>query len=175
MPAAIYDGSMTQMRTRRSHEEGHTRKFLVVIDDSPECLVALEFAAKRAERSKGGLTLIFVVEPGDFQHWLGVEDIMRAEARDEAQEVLERFAAKARETSDIEPELVIREGKKAEEVRALIEQDEDIAVLVLGASESAEGPGPLVSSIAAKGSGGYPVPITIVPGNLSREEIDAIT
>ena len=163
------------MRTRRSHEEGHTRKFLVVIDDSPECPVALAFAAKRAEHTHGGLSILFVVEPGDFQHWLGVEDIMRAEARDEAQEVLERFAAMARDTSDIEPELVIREGKKAEEVRALIEEDEDIAVLVLGASESAEGPGPLVSSIAAKGSGGYPVPITIVPGTLSPEEIDAIT
>ena len=147
----------------------------MVIDDSPECPVALAFAARRAEHTKGGLAILFVVEPGDFQHWLGVEDIMRAEARDEAQEVLERFAAMARDTSDIEPELVIREGKKAEEVRALIEEDEDIAVLVLGASESAEGPGPLVSSIAAKGSGGYPVPITIVPGTLSPEEIDAIT
>ena len=165
----------TMMRTRRSREEGHTRKFLVVIDDSPECPVALAFAAGRAERTNGGLTILFVVEPGDFQHWLGVEDVMRAEARDNADEVLERFAAMAREFSDIEPELVIREGKKAEEVRALIEEDEDIAVLVLGASESTEGPGPLVSSIAATGSGGYPVPITIVPGNLSTEEIAAIT
>ena len=163
------------MRSRRSHEEGHTRKFLVVIDDSPECPVALAFAAKRAEHTKGGLAILFVVEPGDFQHWLGVEDVMRAEARENAEEVLERFAAMAREASDIEPELVIREGKKAEEVRALIEEDEDIAVLVLGASESTEGPGPLVSSIAAKGSGGFPVPITIVPGNLSAEDIDAIT
>ena len=147
----------------------------MVIDDSPECPVALAFAAKRAEHTKGGLAILFVVEPGDFQHWLGVEDVMRAEARDEAEEVLERFAAMVRETSNIEPELVIREGKKAEQVRGLIEADEDIAVLVLGASESTEGPGPLVSSIAAKGSGGYPVPITIVPGNLSPEEIDAIT
>ena len=81
----------------------------------------------------------------------------------------------ARQASNIEPELVIREGKKADEVRALIEEDEDIAVLVLGASESTEGPGPLVSSIAAKGSGGFPVPIAIVPGNLSAEDIDAIT
>ena len=163
------------MRTRRSHEEGHKRKFLVVIDDSPECLVALAFAARRAERTKGGLTLLFVVEPGDFQHWLGVEDIMRAEAHDEARETLGRFAQMVRDISAIEPEMVIREGKKADEVRALIEEDEDISVLVLGASESSEGPGPLVSSIAAKGSGGYPVPITIVPGHLTREEIDQIT
>ncbi len=162
------------MRIRRSHEEGHTRKFLVVIDDSPECQVALAFAAKRAEHTNGELAILFVVEPGDFQHWLGVEDVMRAEARENAEEVLERFAAMARESSDIEPELVIREGTKAEEVRALIEEDEDIAVLVLGASKSSEGPGPLVSSIAAKGSGGYPVPITIVPGNLSDEDIAAI-
>ena len=147
----------------------------MVIDDSPECPVALAFAAKRAERTNGGLAILFVIEPGDFQHWLGVEDVMRAEGRENAEEVLERFAVMVRETSDIEPELVIREGKKADEVRALIEEDEDIAVLVLGASESTEGPGPLVSSIAAKGSGGFPVPITIVPGNLAAEDIDAIT
>ncbi len=162
------------MRPRKSLEEGHKRKFLVVIDDTPECLRALVYAAKRAERTHGTVILLNVLEPGDFQHWLGVEDIMREEAAEEAETILGRFGAKVRECSSVEPELVMREGLRAEQVRQLIEEDEDIAVLVLGASEATEGPGPLVTAIAGKGSGTFPIPITIVPQTLSDAEMDAI-
>lgn len=162
------------MRPRRSREEGHKRKFLVVVDDTPECLRALSYAARRAEHTSGGVVLLTVIQPEAPQSWLGVEDIMRAEAREKAQSVLARFAAKARDISNIDPELVIREGHRAEEIRKLIESDEDIAILVLAAGESSEGPGPLVTAIAAKGSGTFPVPITIVPGTISEEALDAI-
>ncbi len=162
------------MRPRRAREEGHKRKLLVVIDDTPECLRALSYAARRAEHTSGALTLLFVIEPGQPQHWLGVEDIMRAEAMEQAQTTLTRFAAKTRDFSNIDPEMVIREGNRAEEIRQLIESDEDIAILVLAAGESSEGPGPLVTAIAAKGAGTFPVPITIVPATLSDEQLDAI-
>ena len=162
------------MQPRRALEEGHKRKFLVVIDDTPECVRAMIYASKRAQHTGGALALLYVIEPGGPQHWLGVEDIMRAEAMEKAQTILGRFAAKARDASNIDPELVIREGKTAEEIRKLIDEDEDIAVLVLAAGESSEGPGPLVMSIAAKGSGTFPVPITIVPASLSDEDIGAI-
>jgi nucleotide-binding universal stress UspA family protein len=162
------------MRPRRSREEGHKRKFLVVVDDTPECLRALSYAARRAEHTGGAVVLLTVIQPEAPQSWLGVEDIMRAEAREKAQSVLARFAAKARDISNIDPELVIREGHRAEEIRQLIESDEDIAILVLAAGESSEGPGPLVTAIATKGSGSFPVPITIVPGNISEEALDAI-
>lgn len=162
------------MRPRRALEEGHKRKFLVIIDDTPECVRALIYAAKRSQRTGGALALLYVIEPEGPQHWLGVEDIMRAEAMEQAQTVLGRFAAKVRDVSNIDPELVIREGKRSEEIRKLIEEDEDIAILVLAAGESSEGPGPLVTSIAAKGSGTFPIPITIVPGSLPDEAMDAI-
>jgi nucleotide-binding universal stress UspA family protein len=163
------------VRPRRSREAGHKRKFLVVIDNTPECGRALTYAAKRAARTGGALTLLYVVVPeGDFQHWLGVGDIMRAEAREEAETVLGRFAARARETAGVEPELVIREGARAEQVRRLIEEDEDIAILVLGAAQGPDGPGPLVTTLAAKASGAFPIPITIVPETLGDEAMDAI-
>ncbi|MGQ7793091.1 universal stress protein [Faunimonas sp. B44] len=162
------------MKPRRALEEGHRRKFLVVVDDTPECVRALVYAAKRAQRTGGALVLLYVIEPEGPQHWLGVEDIMRAEAMEKAQTVLGRFAAKGRDVSNIEPELVIREGKRAEEIVKLIEDDEDIAILVLAAGAGTEGPGPLVTSIAAKGSGTFPVPMTIVPASLSDEAMDAI-
>jgi len=162
------------MAPRRSRDEGHKRKFLVVIDDTPECLRALSYAARRAAHTSGAVVLLFVVEPEAPQSWLGVEDIMRAEALEQARATLAKFAARARDFANLDPEMVIREGRRAEEIRKLIEADEDIAILVLAAGESSEGPGPLVTAIAARGSGTFPVPITIVPATLSEEELEAI-
>ncbi|TCT11967.1 nucleotide-binding universal stress UspA family protein [Tepidamorphus gemmatus] len=166
---------MRAMPKRRSSEPGHRRKFLVVIDDTPECDRAVYFASRRARQTGGSLVMLYVMPPGDYQHWLGVETIMRAEAQDEARRVLGEFAEKARKWAGIEPELVIREGNRAEELLAVIEEDEDIVVLVLAASAGKEGPGPLVSAIVSRSAGTYPIPITIVPGSLSDEEIEALS
>jgi nucleotide-binding universal stress UspA family protein len=158
---------------RLSREEGHRRKFLAVIDDTPECERAVHYAASRAKHTNGVLVLIYVIEPGDFQHWLGVEEIMKAEARQEADAALERFAAHVRENSGIEPELTIRMGKTTDEIHALIEEDKDIAILVLAAGSAKEGPGPLVSSIAGRGAA-FPIPVTVIPDALSDEDIEAL-
>lgn len=162
------------MLPRRSREEGHKRKFLVVVDDTPECLRALSYAARRAARTGGAVVLLFVIEPEAPQSFLGVENIMRAEALEKAQATLAKVAARARDIANLDPEMVIREGKRAEEIRKLIESDEDIAILVLAAGESSEGPGPLVTAIAARSSGTFPVPITIVPATLTEEQLEAL-
>lgn len=159
---------------RKSFEEGHRRKFLVVVDDTPECDRAIIYAAKRAARTGGVVTLLFVIAPGDFQHWLGVEDIMRAEAQEEAEKTLAKAAGRARAVARTEPEMVIREGNKSDEIVKLIESDDDIAILVLAAGMSSDGPGPLVTSIAGKSAGNFPIPVTIVPGNLGDDEIAAL-
>ena len=162
-------------RKRRSYESGHTPKYLVVIDDSPECNRALYYASRRAARTGAGLVMLRIVETHDHnQQWLGVADIMRAEAQDEANQVLARFAAHANGIAGITPERVIREGEPAQEVLDLIDDDEDIAVLVLAAGTGNEGPGPLVSSLT-KTAGTFPIPVAIVPGHLSDEELDAMT
>ncbi len=150
------------------------RKFLVIADGSPESHQALYFAALRAAHTTGAVTLLSVVSPADFQHWLGVENIMREEAMEEAEKVLHRLAAQANDMCGVIPELVVREGKLREEISALISEDPDIAVLVLGAATGKEGPGPLVSSIASDAAGGFGVPVTIVPGNLSDEQIQLL-
>lgn len=159
---------------RSSLEAGHRRKFLVVVDDTPECDRAVVFASRRAEHTGGLVVLLFVVEDADFRGFLGVGEVMRGEAHDEAERVLAAVAARVRAFSATEPERVIREGTRAGEVVALIEADADIAVLVLAAGTGSDGPGPLVTAIAGRGSGSFPVPITIVPGHLSDEEIAAI-
>jgi nucleotide-binding universal stress UspA family protein len=159
---------------RRSLEAGHRRKFLVVVDGTPECDRAVVFAALRAEHTGGLLVLLNVIDDADFRGFLGVEQMMRQGARAEAAEILETVAARVAEVARTEPEKVIREGTCAGEVVRLIEEDEDIAVLVLAAGTGSEGPGPLVTSIAGRASGTFPVPITIVPGHLSDVDIAAI-
>jgi nucleotide-binding universal stress UspA family protein len=159
---------------RKALEPGHERKFLVVVDETPECRKAVQFAARRAERTGGGLVLLYVIPPAVFQQWKGVEDLMRAEAMEKAETLLGSVADVVRQWSSVEPQQVIREGDTAAEVMALIERDEDIAVLVLGAGMGKEGPGPLVATIAGRLAGTFPVPITIVPGNLDEAAIAAI-
>ena len=159
---------------RRSGEAGHRRKFLVVIDDTPECGRALRYAGWRAAHTSGGVVLLYVIGPTDPQSWLGVENIMRAEAMEAAETALGRYADMVRNWSKVEPEMVIREGNRSEEIVKLIESDEDIAILVLAAGTDKEGPGPLVTALAGKAAGTFPVPITIVPGTLTDDDIAAI-
>ncbi|MGH6866799.1 MAG: universal stress protein [Methyloceanibacter sp.] len=165
-------------RRRQVHDEGHKRKFLVVVDETPECESALAFAASRANRTSGQLALLYVIEPGvDFQHWLGVEEIAREEGHSKAKAVFRLFGRKLKAMGfeNIVPEELVREGSKDEEITRQIEEDQDIGVLVLGASKDPSGPGPLVSSLAGgKLAGSFPVPITVVPGHLSIEEILAL-
>jgi len=158
---------------RLSSLEGHRRKFMAVIDNTPECARAVHYAGRRAKNSNGGLVLVYVIPDGDFQQWLGVEEIMRAEAREEAESVVAAAAAQVRETMGVDPEIVIREGSAAEQINAVIEEDRDIAILVLAAGSTKDGPGPLVSSIAGRGAA-FPIPVTVLPDTLSNEEIDAL-
>jgi nucleotide-binding universal stress UspA family protein len=162
------------MRTRRSYESGHRPKLLVVVDETPEADRALYYAARRAARLGAGLVLLNVIPVGETQVWLGVGDIMKAEAEEKAEALLEQAAERARSLAAIEPERVVREGVTAQEIAKLIEQDEDISTLVLAAGVGTEGPGPLVASIAVKGGLGLPIAVTIVPGDLKDSEIDAL-
>jgi nucleotide-binding universal stress UspA family protein len=156
---------------RLSRQAGHRRKFLSIIDSTPECERAVAYASKRAQSTGGVLVLLYVIEPDDFQHWLGVEKIMREEANAAARTALDSHAGKIRQQLGIEPEMVVREGKPVEEIHKLIEEDQDIAILVLGAGTGKEGPGPLVASIAGKGAA-FPIPVTVVPQTLSDEDLE---
>ncbi|MGO4914043.1 universal stress protein [Pseudogemmobacter sp. W21_MBD1_M6] len=150
------------------------RKFLVVLDDSRECLNAMRFAAMRASNTGGGVAILAVIPPDEFNHWIGVGDIMREEARERIEAHFEVFAKWMRDKQGVDPELVIREGDAVPEIIAQITDDQEIGVLVLGAGIGNKGPGPLVTQLT-KNAGTLPIPITIVPGEMSKERLEAIT
>jgi nucleotide-binding universal stress UspA family protein len=151
---------------------GRARKFLVVVDKTPECAVALRFATRRAQHTGGRVSLLCVAEAGDFQQWKGVEEIMRDEAHNAAENLLHNAAKAVNELAGLFPELVIEHGRPADALIGLIKRDPDISILVLAASTAKEGPGPLVSLCAGAGAPG--IPVTIVPGGLSEEAVDAL-
>jgi len=155
-------------------DEGRT--FLCVVDQSEELAQALRFACRRAMRSDGRVALLYVIEPAEFQHWMVVGDLMQEERRAEAEEMLQVVASVVQKRTGTTPVLYIREGKIAEELINLIDEEKkNISVLVLGAATGPEGPGPLVTTLVEKMAGRLHIPITIVPGNMSDEEIDAIS
>jgi nucleotide-binding universal stress UspA family protein len=147
------------------------RKFLVVVDKTPECAVALRFAARRARHTGGRVTLMCPATPPDFQQWRGVEEIMRDEAHAEAEAMLFEAAKFVNELAGIIPELVIPYGLPTECLHKLLTSDPDISILVLASGTAKEGPGPLVSMFCA---GVQAIPVTIVPGNFTPEQVDAL-
>ncbi len=167
---------MPDRKLRRVHEEGHCTKFMVVVDDSPECESAVYFSAHRARNTNSQLVMLYVSEPEEFGHWLRVEEIHREENEKTAAAVFRLYRHKLNNWGfeNIEITEVVRHGDKSEEILATIDDDVDISFLVLGASTSNEGPGQLVSWVAGQGAGTFPIPIVIIPGTLELAEIEAL-
>jgi nucleotide-binding universal stress UspA family protein len=164
-------------KKRRAFEQGHLRKFLVIVDESPEVESALFFCASRIQHAGGVLMLLYVIEPQDYQHWAGLRQVQIDEETNKAKALFRLMRRKLNQEGfqDIVIEEIIREGKTDETILEVIHDDEDVAILVLGAASDTKGPGPLVSSFAVgKFAGTFPIPITIVPGDLSIEDIRAL-
>jgi nucleotide-binding universal stress UspA family protein len=160
---------------RRSYEAGHKPKCLVIVDDTAEWDRAVYYASRWAIRVGGGVLMLRIIETKDQnQEWLGVADIMRAEAYENANAALDRAAGRANGIAAITPERVIREGEAIEQILEVIEQDSDVAMMVLAANPGAEGPGPLVTMMANT-MATFPIPVMIVPGELSDAEVDALS
>ncbi|KPN63560.1 hypothetical protein XMM379_001115 [Aliiroseovarius sp. xm-m-379] len=150
------------------------RKFLVILDDSRECLNAMRFAAMRAAKTGGGVEVLSIIPPDEFNHWIGVGNIMREESRERITVHFEVFAKWMRDRQGVDPELVIREGEIVPEIMAQIREDPEIGVLVLGAGSGKSGPGPIITQMM-RASAELPVPMTIVPGEMSKDRLEEIT
>lgn len=149
----------------------NNRVFLVVVDDTEEMRAALRFACSRARNSGGRVALLRVVEPVEFQHFASVGALMREEARQDAEQLMQRMATEVNECSGEMPVLYVREGNPRDELLKLIDEEPSISILVLAAGTGPEGPGPLISALIGKYSNRLRIPVTIVPGTLTDEAI----
>ena len=176
--ASFIQWQHVDMEKRRSFEAGHNRKFLLIVDDSDEVEAALYYSASRIAHSSGSIVMCYVIEPQQFQHWMGVRQVQLEEETAKAKALFRLFRRKLNNIGfeNVASEELIKEGTKSEAILEAIESDVDVAILVLGAAiDQKKGPGPLVSSIAAGAvAGNFPIPITIVPGHLDLEQIKAL-
>ena len=156
-------------------ESAPSRVFLVVVDETPEHRIAVHYAARRAAHTGGRLAMLCVIEPSELQHFLAIEELARAERREAAEEVLQRLCEEIAPVAGAMPIVYIREGRQRDELLALIAEEPTISILVLAAGTGPEGPGPLVSSLVGKGAARLRIPITIVPGGLSVDQVDALS
>ena len=153
----------------------HPRVFLVVVDESEELQTALHYAARRAAHTGGRLALLYVIEPSELQHWISIEKLAHEEQREEAEQLLQRLCEKIAPIAGTMPIVFIREGHRRDELLALIAEEPSISILVLAAGTGPEGPGPLISYLTGKPAARLRVPITIVPGDLTAEQLDAVS
>jgi len=156
-------------------ESAAPRVFLVVVDESAEHHLALQYAARRAAHTGGRLALLHVIEPTEFQHWISVEELAREERRDAAEQLMQRLCEQFAPIAGTMPIVYIREGRAADELVGLINEEPTISILVLAAGTGAAGPGPLVTFLTGKAAARLRIPITIVPGGLTLEQIDALS
>jgi nucleotide-binding universal stress UspA family protein len=163
------------MNKQIDSSQGRTdRVLLCVLDDTEELHIALDYASIRSKRTGARVGLLFVMGQADsFQHWASVGDLMREEARADAERRLLQAAARVKRLSGLTPLLYIREGQRGEEVVKQIEEDSNIAFLILAANTGKEGPGPLITEITGKAIGRLHIPLVIVPGNMSEEEVQS--
>ena len=150
------------------------RTFLVIVDRTEELKIALRFACRRASHTKGRVALLCVVEPPEGMGFMAVEALAQSEGRQEAEEKLQELSAKVVEWTGKMPIMYIREGRPLEQILNLIEEDPSVSILVLGADTGPQGPGPLVTALSGKHVAKLRIPLTIVPGNLTEEQIDRL-
>lgn len=156
-------------------EDTTMRVFLVVVDETPEQRIAVHYAARRAAHTGGRLALLYVIEPTELQHFRAIEELARAERREEAEELLHRLCDEIAPIAGSMPMVYIREGRRRDELIGLISEEPTISILVLAAGTGTEGPGPLVSYLTGKPAARLRIPITIVPGGLTIEQVDALS
>ncbi len=156
-------------------ETANPRVFLVVVDNSEELQTALHYAARRAAHTGGRIALLYVIEPSELQHWVSIENLAREEQREEAEQLLQRLCEEIAPIAGTMPIVYIREGPRRDELLALIAEEPSISILVLAAGTGPEGPGPLITYLTGKPAARLRIPITIVPGGLTLEQLDAVS
>ena len=151
------------------------RKFLIVVDDSAEFAAALRYACRRARSTGGVVAMLRVLQQPEFEHWSGVREEIEREQRGEAEALLQKLGVEVEERTGSKAEFLIEEGDTVGAIKKTVAADPEIKILVLAAAIGGRGPGPLVSSIAKEGVGfGRKLPVTVVPGDLTDEEIEAL-
>lgn len=150
------------------------KKFLIVVDESKEFENAVYFAANRAIHTDGQLSLLYIVDPAINAQWARIENLIEQEETSKAKKLCRIWSQKIKTRFNIESEIIIKIGDRADELLKLIKEDQNIRFLVLASTPNSEDPGPLIKALTGKKIKDLTIPIVIVPGSLREKDIDLI-
>ena len=155
----------------------NNRYILVIADDSPEMEIALEYACARSKKTSRKIIIATFIKPLDVLTTQGVTEIMKNEAREAADKILQKAANHVKESTGEMPALAIREGETIIELKKLLEEEKNINVLVLAANSDPKNKDSnvIINSLVSQEIDNIRVPIMIVPGNFSKDHIALIT
>ena len=145
--------------------------FLAVFDGTAECKSAVRYAARRAKINNAGLLIVATVDTAEFTYWLSVNNKMIDDIEKESKDALEELSVNIRSYSDVSCDYIIEHGSKLEAVKNLISLDNSISLLILASNKKDKNPGILVETISGDG---YSIPVVVIPGNLSDNDIDKL-
>ena len=148
--------------------------FLVIVDQTPECALAIRFAALRALPTGASVARLNAMRPPPFMQWGRAQDMIEAEAMEEAEQALARAADMAEAIQGRRPETHVRKGKPSDTILEFIRSHGGVRALVLAAAASGR-PGPLVGHFAGEGAGSLPCLVMIVPGGITEADLDRLT
>ena len=153
------------------------RYILVIADKSEEMDIALEYACARSKKTSRKIIIATFIEPLDVLTTQGVTEIMKNEAREEAEKILQKAASYVKEKTGEMPALAVREGETITELKKLIDEEKNINVLVLAANSDPKSKesNVIINSLVSKEITNLRVPVMIVPGNFSKDHIALIT
>ncbi len=146
-------------------------KFLVCVDGREESRKALTLACLQAKRRNGVVDILHVMPPADFQTLGAIADRMRAERREEAEMLLKILAEEVNKTTGITPSFVLREGEIAEEIVAAVTEDPE----VIAVAQPSATRGKLIAWLASQLGNKLLVPLMLVPGNLTDQQLEEIS
>ena len=153
------------------------RYILVIADNSPEMETALEYACARSKKTSRKIIITTFIEPLDVLTTQGVTEIMKNEARDEAEKLLQKAASYVKDKTNEMPALTVREGETIPELKKLIDEEKNINVLVLAANSDSNNKDSniIINSLLSHEITNMRVPVMIVPGNFSKDHIALIS
>lgn len=150
-------------------------KFLVCIDRQEASRVALRFACMKAKKRGGIVDVLHVIEPMESQALISVNDTMKEEQRAEAEALITQLTNDAFYNFGIQPNGIIKEGKIGEEVLKTAKEDEGVNMIVLGVTPKSSSRGKLIAWLSNQLGEGLIMPIMLVPGNLTTEQMQELS
>lgn len=155
-------------------DDNRTVKYLVCVDHREESRVALRLACMKAQARKYRIDLLHIINPSDFQTLGGVADRIREEQMAEAQELLNTLSDEVRQGYGITPGIILREGSTGDEILKVALEDPDTIIVYLGIAQQSSSRGKLASWLAGQLGSKLFVPLLMVPGNLTDQQLQTL-